>query len=217
MVGMPWRIALTLQDDGWYLRSDIIWHKPNPMPESIKDRPTKSHEYLFLLSKSERYHYDAASIAEPVTGEAHARGNGVGFGHGYDANKKPRAKQDAGQQIKGGSRLTGFNARWNSRQNESWSAAVSGLVETRNARTVWTIPTEATSFAHFATFPRELVRRCILAGSCEGDVIFDPFIGSGTVAEVAMSLGRRFIGCELNPAYAAMLKSKRSQQTGMAI
>jgi DNA modification methylase len=226
MVGMPWRIALTLQDDGWYLRSDIIWHKPNPMPESIRDRPTKAHEYVFLLAKSEHYHYDATAIAEPVTGGAHARGTGVNpkakhpsgwaDGAGVSHDVLVHNKQDAGAQIKG-DRMSGFNRRYKDKQNESFSAAVTGLVETRNARTVWSIPTEATSFAHFACFPRELVRRCILAGSREGDIVFDPFAGSGTVAEVALSLGRRFIGCELNPEYAAMFKAHRSQQTGMAV
>jgi DNA modification methylase len=232
MVGMPWRIALALQDDGWYLRSDIIWHKPNPMPESIRDRPTKAHEYLFLLTKSEHYHYDAASIAEPVTGNSHPRGNhginpksrlkrpvGWAQGAGVSHDTVAHNKQDAGVQIKGGDRMKGFNDRWNKkyRQNESYSDAVKGLVETRNARTVWSIPTEATSFAHFATFPRELVRRCILAGSREGDIIFDPFCGSGTVCSVAMELGRRYLGCEINPEYAAMFKRYRSQQTGFAI
>lgn len=251
LVGMPWRIAFALQADGWWLRSDIVWSKPNPMPESIGDRPTKAHEYIFLLAKSARYHYDAKAIAEPVTGEAHARsgkstrhrakfpvgwdgaegghdgkvgryaGNGVGFGHGHGVNPKARFKQDAGAQIKGGDRMTGFNAsgraRGTPRQNESFSAAITDLVDERNVRTVWTMPTEPFSGAHFATFPRELVKRCILAGSREGDIIFDPFMGSGTVAEVAASLGRRFIGCELNPEYAALYASHRSQQVGMAI
>jgi DNA modification methylase len=230
LVGMPWRIALALQDDGWWLRSDIIWHKPNPMPESTKDRPTKAHEYLFLFSKSSSYHYDAESIAEPTTGGAYAHGTGVnpkaknGKVSGLDSGPGSHStithsakKQDARAQIKGGDRMTGFNARYRSKQNESFSAAVSGLVEDRNARTVWTIPTQAFPGAHFATFPQELVRRCILAGSEGDDIVFDPFMGSGTVAEVALSLGRRFIGCELKPEYAALYKKHRSQQQGMAI
>lgn len=174
------------------------------------------------MSTSQHYYYDAEAIKEPTSSDSHARasrarltayappgqnvhmgvagvnpkarGNGVGFGHGYDEKSKPRAKQ-----------------------NESFAAAVVGLVETRNVRDVWTMPTEPFAGHHFATFPRELVRRCILAGSRPGDIIFDPFCGSGTVAEVATSLGRRFIGCELNPEYASLYTTHRSQQTGMAI
>jgi DNA modification methylase len=233
LVGMPWRVAFALQSDGWYLRSDNIWHKPNPMPESVTDRPTKAHEYVFLLSKSERYFYDQKAIREPVTGNAHARGDGVnpkalakvsgwgqgagvshdtikhaaatdspqkfrgtgvGFGHGYDKELKPRTKQ-----------------------NESFSAAVNELVDDRNARTVWSIPTEGFKAAHFATFPQALVRRCILAGSKPGDIIFDPFMGSGTVAEVSLSLGRSFIGCEINSDYAEMFSQHRSTQQGLSI
>jgi DNA modification methylase len=232
LIGMPWRVAFALQADGWYLRSDIIWHKPNPMPESVNDRPTKSHEYIFLFSKSERYYYDQKAIRERVTGNAHARGDGlnpkarhavagwaqgpgvshdtlkhatdsdsarkfggtgVGFGHGYDKIPKPRAKQNA-----------------------SFSGAVNKLVEDRNARSVWTIPTEAFSAAHFATFPRSLVRRCVLAGSRGGDIVFDPFMGSGTVAQVATDLGRQFIGCELNPKYVELHELRRTTM-GMAI
>lgn len=222
MMGQPWRLAFALQSKGWYLRADVIWHKPNPMPESIRDRPAKAHEYVFLLSKSGRYHYDAKAIAEPTTGNAHSRGNGVNpkaagwaSGAGSDSAKDhARAKQGMKDSTK-----FGQGAGWRSKQNASFSGAVSGVLplDTRNARSVWTIPTEPTSFAHFACFPRELVRRCILAGSRENDIVFDPFMGSGTVAEVALSLGRRFIGCELNPEYAALFKAKRSQQTGMAL
>lgn len=226
LVGMPWRVAFALQADGWYLRSDIIWHKPNPMPESIGDRPTKSHEYVFLLSRSERYHYDARAISEPVSGTAPVRGAGV----------NPKARRDvfpAGWTAGGGKHTAVEHAKTKgddvaatkfgksraprSKQNDSFSAAVAGLVETRNARTVWTIPSAPFSAAHFATFPRDLVRRCILAGSRPGDTVFDPFMGSGTVAEVALELGRRYIGCELNPEYAAMFRSHRSQQTGLAL
>lgn len=157
MMGMPWRLAFALQDAGWWLRQDIIWAKPNPMPESIQDRCCKSHEYLFLLTKSARYYFDAEAIKEPVSGTAHARGNGV----------NPKAK------------ATGANSRMNvtrdtkgrppqARQNDSFSAAVNGLVSTRNKRTVWTITTEACKEAHFATFPRALVRPCILAGTSAG-------------------------------------------------
>lgn len=233
MVGMPWRIAFALQEDGWWLRSDIIWHKPNPMPESVLDRPTKSHEYVFLLAKSEVYHYDAQAIREPVTGEAHRRGNGVN----RKAVKRVAGWQDgpgshtplehAISKSKGDARKfdrSGFghdderktrNPRVMSRQNDSFSAAVTELVDDRNVRTVWTVPTQAFEGAHFATFPEELVARCILAGSKPGDVIFDPFHGSGTVGRVATSLGRQFIGIELNPEYLAMCEQRTNTTMGM--
>lgn len=212
LVGMPWRVALALQDDGWWLRSEIIWAKPNPMPESIVDRPTKAHEHIFLLARSDRYYYDGDSIREASSPDSHARAsrarqslhhqgivgpragvnpkarnNGVGFGHGYDKQPKPRVKQ-----------------------NDSFSAAVADLVPDRNARSVWTIPTQPFAGAHFATFPEALVSRCILAGSRPGDIVFDPFMGSGTVGKVATDLGRRFIGCELNPEYVELHELRRT-------
>jgi len=188
LLGIPWRVAFALQADGWYLRSDIVWHKPNPMPESVTDRPTKSHEYLFLLAKSERYYYDAEAIKEPVTGTAHARGNGV----------NPKAAANAA----------------GNKQNASFSKAVSGLVEWRNKRSVWTVPSQPFHGAHFATMPEKLVEPCILAGSRPGDLVFDPFLGSGTVGAVAERLGRRWAGTDLNPTYHALAK-KRTAQRGL--
>jgi DNA modification methylase len=174
LVGIPWRVAFALQDDGWYLRSDIIWHKPNPMPESVTDRPTKSHEYLFLLSKSERYFYDADAIAEPSThaGRVVATNGNEGMTHGYDGNRT----------------RDGFRR---------------GVVvkDTKNIRTVWTIASQPYPGSHFATFPEELPRRCILAGSQPGDTVLEPFLGSGTTAAVAVGNGRHAIGIELNPEY----------------
>jgi len=148
LVGIPWRVAFALQADGWYLRSDIIWHKPNPMPESVTDRPTKSHEYLFLLTKSPRYYYDT------------------------DAVREPSVEQAAG----------------------------------RNLRSVWTINPQPFSEAHFATFPTALVEPCIKAGSTKGDLILDPFAGSGTVGCVALKLAREFVGIELNPDYCTLAR-----------
>jgi site-specific DNA-methyltransferase (cytosine-N4-specific) len=222
LVGQPWRLAFALQDAGYYLRQDIVWHKPNPMPESVRDRCTKAHEYLFLLTKNEKYFYDFAAMQEPVSGGAHARGSGVnpkavvpagwdtsagghraltgryagtgvGFGRGYDKVAKPRAKQNA-----------------------SFSAAVKDLVDTRNRRSVWSIPTQSFDGAHFATFPEALVEPCILAGSRPGDIVFDPFMGSGTVASVAQRLGRRWLGAELNPDYIA-LQAERTRQPGLVL
>ncbi len=155
LLGQPWRLAFALQVDGWTLRSDIIWHKPNPMPESCTDRPTKSHEYVFLMSKKAHYFYDAEAIKEDVTGGAHARGDGV----------NPKAKMPNGWDQENHGRA-GYG-RFKTKQNESFSAAVTGLVNSRNKRTVWTIATQSYSEAHFATFPEKLVEPCIRAGTSE--------------------------------------------------
>ena len=196
LVGIPWRVAFALQADGWYLRSDIIWHKPNPMPESVTDRPTKSHEYLFLLAKSKRYYYDAKAIAEDcVRGDA-----GSSFVSEYDMVTKPglgtapRAKRMP--PIGGIKKAGGDNATYSGNQPEFGT--------TRNKRDVWTIPTQPYSGAHFATFPEALAEPCILAGSAVGDTVLDPFSGSGTTGAVAVRHGRNYIGCELNPAYVKL-------------
>jgi DNA modification methylase len=182
LMGIPWRVALALQADGWYLRSDIIWHKPNPMPESVTDRPTKSHEYVFLLTKAERYYYDAEAIAEEGIKPAGANGS---FGN----------KDAAARRV---SELTG-----NMRNGVEY--LVNGK---RNARSVWTINTAPYPEAHFATFPEALPERCIKAGSKEGDTVLDPFCGSGTTGAVSMRLGRHFVGIELNPAYAELSRKR---------
>jgi DNA modification methylase len=236
LVGMPWRLAFALQADGWYLRSDIIWSKPNPMPESVTDRPTKAHEYIFLLSKSERYFYDADAIKENVTGEAHDRGNGVNpkcrwktpdgwdttsgnGGHGTILRSGREKGRVLGKnETTGHRRYEGFNERWNqreasrSKQNESFSAAVSGLVERRNKRTVWTVNPQPFPEAHFATFPEELIKPCILAGCPAGGTVLDPFMGSGTTALVARNLQCNAVGLELNAAYIEIAKKRLSQE-----
>jgi DNA modification methylase len=188
MIGLPWMLAFSLRADGWWLRSEIVWAKANPVPESVTDRPTKSHEKVFLLSKSAKYFYDQLAVREPVSGGAHGRGDGV--------NPKSRA------------------AAIGSKQNPSFSAAVSGLVEERNMRDVWALASEPYAGAHFATMPKELARRCILAGSAPGSCVLDPFLGSGTVGLVAESLDRRCFGCELNPGYAPLI-AQRTAQVGM--
>lgn len=208
LVGIPWRVAFALQADGWYLRSDIIWHKPNPMPESVTDRPTKAHEYLFLLAKSERYFYDAEAVKEPATGTAHDRarkdrpdkwpnawsaesGRHDGIGNGrFTAKTKVSA---SGSGVK---------------YNESFNAAITRTVERRNRRTVWKIATAPYKGAHFATFPPKLIEPCILAGSRPGDVVLDPFAGACTTGLVAQEHGRQFIGIELNPEYVEMGKKR---------
>jgi len=177
LVGIPWRVAFALQADGWYLRSDIIWHKPNPMPESVTDRPTKAHEYLFLLAKSERYYYDATAICEPA----------VHAGKIVTLGEKSLSRGQA----------TGANVKPSGNGN-----ALSVLVKnTRNKRTVWTVTTRPFRGAHFATFPPKLVEPCILAGSRLGDAVIDPFSGAATTGLVAQEHGRKYVGLELNPEY----------------
>ncbi len=180
LVGIPWRVAFALQEAGWYLRCDVIWSKPNPMPESVTDRPTKAHEYIFLLSKSERYFYNASAISEP---SIHA-GKVVALGE-----KSLSRGQDKGM---------GVSASGNGMADSMTVTA------TRNRRSVWTIPTRSFSGAHFATFPEEIPTVCIMAGSKPGDTVLDPFSGAGTVGVVCEKLQRRYIGIELNPAYVEM-------------
>lgn len=201
LIGIPWRVAFALQEDGWYLRSDIIWHKPNPMPESVTDRPTKAHEYLFLLSKSERYYYDCAAIKEPGV---YAGPNG--------RQKSPHAQGFARQdkQRGHGRRHAGFNDRWDAMSTEEQCSLM------RNKRSVWTVATRPQPEAHFATFPPDLIEPCIMAGAAAGAVVLDPFMGSGTTARVALSLGRQFIGCELNPLYTS-IQDRIGLQGGLAV
>lgn len=202
LMGQPWRLAFALQDAGWWLRSDIIWHKPNPMPESCKDRPTKAHEYLFLLAKSEKYYFDFDKFQEPVSGNTNLRrsnrdvagwdtgegshsviahntpkARGVGFGHGTDAEVRQRGRV---------------------KNNASMDAALIEVRSTRNRRTVWPIPTQAYNGAHFATFPEALVEPCLLAGCPAGGTVLDIFFGSGTTGQVAQRLGCNYIGIDLN-------------------
>jgi site-specific DNA-methyltransferase (cytosine-N4-specific) len=158
LVGIPWRVAFGMQQDGWYLRNDVIWHKPNPMPEAVKDRCAKSHEHIFLFSKSPKYYFDDKAIAEP-------------------------------------------------------SSDVNSVNETKVRRDVWTLNTSMYKGAHFAVFPMEIPELCIKAGSKEGDIILDPFMGSGTTAVVAKRLSRKWIGIELNPEYAKIIMERTAQRS----
>jgi DNA modification methylase len=180
LVGIPWRVAFALQADGWWLRQDIIWHKPNPMPESVRDRCTKAHEYVFLLTKSERYYYDAEAVSEALSGKPHAPGNKCSTDGGHLRND---FGTDAMQ------RVWGANGR-------------------RNRRSVWTVTTKPYSGAHFAVMPAALVEPCIKAGCPEGGTVLDPFAGSGTTLAVAAELGRSGIGCELNPEYIELANQR---------
>jgi DNA modification methylase len=209
LLGIPWMVAFALRADGWYLRSDIIWAKPNPMPESVQDRPTKAHEYLFLLSKSPRYYYDAAAIREPYapstlpqfkaayTGEATKAYEGTGAQNASDVKRRIVDKQRGH-----GRRHAGFNDRWDAMERDEQIAGGA------NKRTVWTIATQPYAGAHFATFPEALIEPCILAGSRQGDLVLDPFTGSGTTGAVSVRLGRSFVGCELNPAYVELARTR---------
>ena len=182
LMGIPWRVAFALQADGWYLRSDIIWHKPNPMPESVTDRPTKAHEYLFLLTKSPRYYYDHEAIKEPAL---HPNIK-------HKSNKKPE----------------GASVAYIGNPPTNLGRAGTSDDGLRNKRDVWTISTKPFEGAHFAVMPEALVEPCVLAGSAEGDTILDPFTGSGTVGVVALKHRRNFVGTELNPEYVEIAEQR---------
>lgn len=191
LIGVPWQLAFALRADGWYLRQDIIWNKSNCMPESVRDRCTKSHEYIFLLSKSERYYFDAAAISEPVTS---TKGNARTF--------------------RGGGAYTGGRAHDNSAQVERESHGNrENQTGRRNKRDVWTVSTSGFRGAHFAVFPEKLIEPCILAGSPLGGTVLDPFAGSGTTGVVAKRLRRDFIGCEINHDYAQMAADRIAAAT----
>jgi DNA modification methylase len=176
LLGVPWRLALALQADGWVLRQDIIWHKPNPMPESVRDRCTKAHEYIFLFSKSEKYFFDSEAIKEPAK-TAPALRNKAAEGYHADYPK--------GDRFSAGERVWGADGK-------------------RNKRSVWEVALRPYKGAHFATFPPTLIEPCILAGSRKGDTVLDPFMGSGTTAAVALQHGRQYLGCELNIEYGKL-------------
>lgn len=206
LIGQPWRLALALQADGWWLRRDIIWHKPNPAPETVRDRPTGAHEYLFLLTKRARYFYNAEDAREPVTGTAHMRRAKQPSNQDVDVGSHGAFHRDGRRPVNVGPKSAAPGS--GVKANESFQAAVAELVPDRNYRSVWTIPIQGFPGAHFATFPEELARRCIVAGSRPGDMVLDPFGGSGTVAQVATGLGRRSIYVDLNPAYLELARQR---------
>lgn len=216
LMGMPWRVALALQADGWWLRQDIVWHKPNPMPESVTDRCTKAHEYIFLLTKSAQYHFDQSSIAEPCSPNTHSRisqnleaqlGSDRANG-GRKTNGRMKAVFKKGK--------TGAES-FGTKNNPSFAAGTCLRVESRNKRSVWTVPSAPYKEAHFATYPPDLIKPCILAGSRPGDTVLDPFGGSGTTGQVAIELGRKAILIELNPEYAELIRRRTAITPGLAL
>lgn len=218
MMGLPWRLAFALQDRGWWLRSDVIWHKPNPMPESVRDRPTKAHEYVFLMSKSARYYYDAdairmmpaASTIERLSQDIENQTGSDRANAGIRRTKNMKAATPKRDKQRGhGRRHQGFNERWDQMpRDEQMSLGA-------NARTVWTIGIEGFSEAHFATFPTEIARRCILAGCPVGGTVLDPFGGAGTTGLVASRHQRDAILFEINPEYAEIARRRIAEDQGM--
>ena len=194
LLGMPWRVALSLKDDGWLLRSDIIWHKPNAMPSSVKNRPTTDHEYVFLFAKNRDYYYDIDAIREPHITFSHESQMKGGRGHFGKRNGTPENGKNAGN-------ANLHNGRWDQAFHPKG----------RNRRTVWNIPLSKSRETHFAVFPERLVELCVSAGCPRDGIVLDPFIGSGTTAVVAQRLGMRYVGIDSNSAYCEMARNRLLQ------
>jgi len=180
LMGIPWMLAFALREDGWYLRQDIIWHKPNPMPESVTDRCTKSHEYIFLLSKSPKYYYDNEAIKEKAVGERWGGNNPINMNNTKDTDN----------------------------QFSGLTRPCKMVYDKRNKRDVWTVNVKPYKGAHFAVFPKDLIEPCIKAGCPDGGIVFDPFMGSGTTAQVAVENNKKYLGCELNPEYEKLQQNR---------
>lgn len=217
LIGIPWRVAFALQEAGWYLRQDIIWSKPNPMPESVGDRCTKAHEYLFLLSKSPRYYFDQGAIREQAAASSLARwsqnldaqaGSDRVPGKTNGAMKAVGSRSRRDTIARAGAVAAHVLPGQQAAQHRADRAPESFDTETRNKRSVWTVATKPFREAHFATFPEQLIEPCVLAGAPAGGVVLDPFMGAGTTAVVAERLGRRWLGIELNPEYAEIAQER---------
>ncbi len=204
LVGIPWMLAFALRADGWYLRQDIIWHKPNPMPEAVRDRCTKAHEYIFLLTKSERYYYDIDAIKERSSENTHARLPGNKSHKGQTAYEEGATEHRTKAGLVAYAERKRAEAGSGVKNNASMDAALAVMPDTRNKRSVWTVASQPFSDAHFATFPPKLIEPCILAGAAPGAVVLDPFHGAGTTGMVALQNSRSYVGIELNADYIAM-------------
>ena len=225
LIGIPWMLAFALRADGWYLRQDIIWHKPNPMPESVRDRCTKAHEYIFLLSKSDRYFFDSEAMKEPAIGALAGNTKPTKAGRAYEDGatehrtsaglhkwaEKQRSKADSfkregskREQVIPGQTVGTHRP---DRAESTYDTAM------RNRRSVWTVATRPYKGAHFATFPTALIEPCVLAGSRPNDIVLDPFMGSGTTAQVAIQHGRQYLGCELNQEYGDLQQERITKAT----
>ena len=202
-MGIPWRVAFALQTDGWYLRQDIIWNKPNPMPESVTDRCTKAHEYIFLLSKSQKYYFDNDAIKEPADSTVQRLSQDVDNQKG--SLRVPGKTNEPMKAVRyGGNKYTQDPTVF----NRTKSGNAYDFRELRNKRSVWTVSTKPFNKAHFATFPEDLIEPCILAGCPESGIVLDPFMGSGTTAVVAKKTARHFVGVEINPKYVEIAKER---------
>lgn len=221
LIGVPWMLAFALRSQGWYLRQDIIWQKPNPMPESVTDRCTKSHEYIFLLSKSQRYYFDYEAIQEEATGYDGRKDTMMKGSKKYDTQIMPN--QSVQSMAKNGHERWKFKSkncqydgqRPNSMHLKREAGMVDEVYPVRNKRDVWSVNVKPCSEAHFATYPFELIKPCILAGCPENGIVIDPFMGSGTTAIVARSLNRNYIGIELNPEYIKIAQKRLDKHLGM--
>lgn len=209
LIGIPWMLAFALRSQGWYLRQDIIWHKGNPLPESVTDRCTKSHEYIFLLSKSQKYYFDYEAIQEEATSSDKPRVFGAN-------NQKGTLRNDIGRVYKPRTKNCQYDGQ---RPNSMHLAREAGMSDevypVRNKRDVWQVNTKPCKEAHFATYPFELIKPCILAGCPENGIVLDPFMGSGTTAIVARSLNRNYLGIELNPEYIKIAHKRLDKHLGM--
>ena len=230
LIGIPWMVAFALRADGWYLRQDIIWHKPNPMPESVTDRCTKSHEYIFLLSKSQKYYYDHEAIKQPMAEVSAARmDRGVSDDHkningapGQTPHSLNAPRANVKMKAVGGAKHKNLESngqanhsfhKTRNEKGEEWQSE-SGMA---NKRSVWTVTTKPYSEAHFATYPPDLIVDCIKAGCPEGGIVLDPFMGAGTTALVSRKLHRQYVGFELNPEYIRIAKNRLQQELGMFV
>lgn len=222
LIGIPWLLAFALRADGWYLRQEIIWHKPNPMPESVTDRCTKSHESIFLLAKSEKYYFDSGAIKEAAAPSSVARWNQDIEGQ-IGSDRVPGKTNGNMKAVGGKGGKNAFRGQGHQRDGDNGPANREGRCmqdvgagENRNKRSVWTVATTPYKGAHFATFPPALIEPCILAGAPAGGIVLDCFFGSGTTGQVAQALGHHYIGCELNPAYKP-LQDKRTAQPSLLL